>query len=147
MNQNPDTYGNATTAACTGATTIRFPPACPEVPVTELTAALACYRDRMGFAIDGSGQELGLAGLSLGKARIFLSDTAFRARSGNRPPVMLPFNPSSRAEVDAIHAAWSAAGAHIASPPQAQPYKRYEFFAQDPDGNGLRVFYDFGGEA
>lgn len=48
---------------------------------------------------------------------------------------------------DAIHAAWSAAGAHIASPPQAQPYKLNEFFAQDPDGNVFRVFYDFGGEA
>jgi hypothetical protein len=39
-----------------------------------------------------------------------------------------------------------AAGARIADPPEAKPYKLYEFFAQDIDGNYFRVFYDFAWE-
>ena len=31
---------------------MNFPAACPEVPVADLAAALAWYRDRLGFTID-----------------------------------------------------------------------------------------------
>ena len=31
-------------------------------------------------------------------------------------------------------------------PPKAKPYKLYEFFAEDLDGNFFRVLYDFGWE-
>ena len=33
-----------------------------------------------------------------------------------------------------------------ADPPEAKPFKLYEFFAQDIDGNYFRVFYDFAWE-
>jgi predicted lactoylglutathione lyase len=52
----------------------------------------------------------------------------------------------SRDEIDDLHARWSAAGARIAEPPAAKPWKLYEFLAGDLDGNVLRVFYDFGWE-
>lgn len=29
-----------------------FPAVCPEIPVSDLTAALAWYRDRLGFIVD-----------------------------------------------------------------------------------------------
>ena len=32
------------------------------------------------------------------------------------------------------------------APPEAQPHKLYEFFAEDLDGNYFRVFYDFAWE-
>lgn len=125
---------------------MHFPSICPEIPVAELAPALAYYRDRLGFAVDWSDEQLGLAGLSRGDTRIFLSAAAFRSALGNQVPVVLWLNLSNRAEIDALHEHWRAAGADILAPPQAQPYKLYEFFARDPDGNVFRVFYDFGWE-
>jgi uncharacterized glyoxalase superfamily protein PhnB len=125
---------------------MHFPPLCPEIPVADLAAALAYYRDRLGFTIDWADEALGLAGLSRGEARIFMSDAGYRAGLGNRAPVVLWLNLTNRAEVDDLHTEWAAAGAHIAAPPQAQPWRLYEYFARDPDGNVLRVFYDFGWE-
>jgi len=123
-----------------------FPPACPEVPVSELGPGLAYYRDRLGFTVDWSDEDIGLAGLSRDAARIFMSSAKYRTWLGNQGPGVVWLNLSSRAEVDALHAEWAAAGASIAAPPQDQPYLLYEFFARDPDGNLLRVFYSFGHE-
>lgn len=131
---------------CDRKSTSPFPPACAEVPVAELIAAVDYYRDRLGFTVDWSDEALGLAGVSRGDTRLFLSDAEFRSQRGNRAPIVLWFNPSSRAEVDAIHAQWHAADARIESAPEAKPYKLYEFFALDLDGNVLRVFYDFAWE-
>lgn len=125
---------------------MHFPPACPEIPVVDLIPALSYYRDRLGFAIDWSDEQLGLAGLSRDDARVFMATAAYRSALGNQGPVILWLNLSSRAEIDALHAQWSAAGAIITGPPEAKPYKLYEFFAQDPDGNCFRVFYDFAWE-
>ena len=124
---------------------MHFPPVCPEVPVASL-ASLAYYRDRLGFTIDWSDEQLGLAGLSRGDTRIFMSSAEYRAAIGNQGRIVLWLNLASRAEVDALHEQWKAAGATIAASPQAKPYKLYEFLAPDPDGNVFRVFYDFGWE-
>jgi predicted lactoylglutathione lyase len=123
-----------------------FPAACPEIPVSDLPAALAWYRDRMGFTIDWADEALGLAGASRGATRIFLSNAAYRAHLGNAGPILLWLNLGSRAEIDALHAEWAGAGVSIDGPPRAQPHKLYEFFARDPDGNCWRVFYDFAWE-
>ena len=123
-----------------------LPPPCPEIPVRDLAAALAYYRDQLGFAVDWSDEALGLAGVSQGAARLFLADGAYRAGRGNAAPVVLWINLDCRAEVDALHARWTAAGADIVGAPQAKPYKLYEFYARDADANILRVFYDFGWE-
>ena len=123
-----------------------FPAACPEVPVADLAAALAWYRDRLGFTIDWSDEALGLAGVSRGDSRMFLSNAAYRAPIGNAPPLVLWLNLNDRAAVDALHAEWQERGAGIEGPPEARPWKLYEFFASDPDGNRLRVFYDFAWE-
>jgi uncharacterized glyoxalase superfamily protein PhnB len=123
---------------------MNFPPFCPEVPVAALAPAIAHYRDRLGFTLDWSDEALGLAGLSRGDARLFMSAAEYRSGLGNRMPIVLWLNLSGRAEVDALHDEWKAAGADIAEAPAAKPYRLYEFFAHDPDGNVLRVFYDFG---
>jgi len=125
---------------------VKFPPAVPEIPVSDLPAALAWYRDRLNFAVDWADEELGLAGLSQGECRVFMGNAAHLDPIGVRPPVLLWFNAASREEVDEIHARWRAAGAEITLPPAARPWKLYEFLARDPDGNVLRVFYDFGWE-
>ena len=126
---------------------MRFPPACPEVPVGELAPALAYYRDRLGFSIDWADEGLGLAGLSQGDARIFMASAAYRAHlNSGRAPIVLWLNLSSRAEVDALYDRWRAAGTRLDQAPAAKPHKLYEFLAFDLDGNILRVFYDFAWE-
>jgi uncharacterized glyoxalase superfamily protein PhnB len=125
---------------------VAFPPACPEIPVADLDAALVYYRDRLGFTIDWADEELGLAGLSQGDCRLFMGSTAFRSQAPNKGPLLLWFNASNREEVDAIHASWLAAGARIVSSPGDKPWKLREFVAEDLDGNRLRVFYDFAWE-
>ncbi len=125
---------------------MRFPPACPEIPVRDLAESLAYYRDRLGFAVDWADETLGLAGLSRGEARLFMSNAPFRSIAGNEAPLVLWVNLGSREEVDALHEAWSAAGAVVTAPPEAKPYKLYEFLVEDPDRNRLRIFYDFGWE-
>ena len=88
---------------------MHFPPVCPEVPVATL-AALEYYRDKLGFTIDWSDEQLGLAGLSRGDTRIFMSSAEYRAAIGNQPGIVLWLNLASRAEVDALHEQWRRPG-------------------------------------
>ena len=125
---------------------MKFPSVCPEIPVSDLGAAVAYYRERLGFGVDWVADDIGLAGVSRGGSRMFLSTAAFREGLGLKAPVVLWLNLDNRDEVDALHAEWAKAGAIIAKLPEAKPYKLYEFYAQDPDGNYFRVFYDFGWE-
>ena len=126
---------------------MKFPAACPEIPVGDLAPALAYYRDCLGFTIDRSDEELGLAGLSQGASRLFMGAAHYRIHleTGGRP-IVIWLNLSSRAEVDELYARWTAAGAKLDLPPAAKPYKLYEFLAFDLDGNILPVFYDFAWE-
>lgn len=125
---------------------MQLPPPYPEIPVQRLADALAYYQNKLGFSMDWSDEGLGLAGLSQGDCRLFMADARYRAGFGAQGPIVVWLNLSGRAEVDELHERWSRSGAEIAAPPQAQPYKLYEFFAKDIDGNILRVFYDFGWE-
>ena len=125
---------------------MEFPPACPEIPVADLAAGLAHYRDTFGFTVDWADEALGLAGLSRGAALLFMANAAFRSGRGTAGPVLTWLNLANRGEVDALHAEWAAAGAVIEAPPTAYAHKLYEFVARDPDGNCFRVFYDFGWE-
>ncbi|MET0310381.1 MAG: VOC family protein [Sphingomonas sp.] len=125
---------------------MKFPAPCPEIPVSDLSAALAYYHEQLGFTLDWSDEQLGLAGISRGNARLFLSTAGYRSVLGIKGPALSWLNLADRSEVDALHAEWAAAGARIVGPPEAQPHKLYEFFAEDPDGNHFRVFYDFAWE-
>lgn len=120
-----------------------FPAAVPEIPVRDLPAATAYYRDRLGFTVDWSDEPLGLAGISRGDCRIFLAAAHYRSGLGTAGPASTWLNLASEADVDALHRAWSAAGATLRSSPQSQPWGLHEFTAADLDGNLLRVFYDF----
>jgi uncharacterized glyoxalase superfamily protein PhnB len=125
---------------------MRFPPACPQIPVADLGEALAYYRDRLGFTVDWEDRELGLAGLSQGDSRLFMASAKYREGGPAHGPLVLWFNAASREEVDAIHARWTAAGGRVGAPPADTPWRLHEFLAEDLDGNRLRVFYDFAWE-
>lgn len=126
---------------------MQFPVACPEIPVDDLAASIDYYSGRLGFTLDWSDTNLSLAGISRGDSRLFLADAGYRSALGNRGPILLWINLSNRDEVDALHAYWLETDARITSSPTAQPWQLYEFFAEDIDGNILRIFYDFGGAA
>jgi uncharacterized glyoxalase superfamily protein PhnB len=125
---------------------MRMPPPCPEIPVRDLAPALAYYRDRLGFTIDWADEQIGLAGLSRDDARIFMASASYRSGLGNLGPSVSWLNLSDRDQVDALYREWAATGVDIAAAPESKPYKLYEFLVRDPDGNHLRVFYDFGWE-
>lgn len=120
-----------------------FPAAVPEIPVTDMDQALDYYEHKLGFSVDWGGTDGGIAGISKGHCRMFLTDGAFRAHHGNVSPVLIWLNLESKEEVDELFAIWNAAGAKIISPPESKPWKLHEFTASDLDGNLFRVFYDF----
>jgi uncharacterized glyoxalase superfamily protein PhnB len=120
-----------------------FPAAVPEIPVTDMNAALEYYEQKLGFSVDWGGAGGGIAGISNGHCRIFLTDSDFRAQHGNAPPVVIWLNVDSKQAVDELYAMWNANGARIISSPESKPWNLHEFTASDPDGNLFRVFYDF----
>lgn len=120
-----------------------LPAAVPEIPVTDMNAALDYYQGKLGFTVDWGGADGGIAGISKGQCRMFLTDRDFRAHHGNAAPVLVWLNLNSKQAVDELHEIWSAAGARIVSPPESKPWNLHEFTASDLDGNLFRVFYDF----
>lgn len=124
-----------------------FPAAVPEIPVTDMNAALDYYQGKLGFDVDWGGADGGIAGISKGHCRMFLTDQDFREHRGNTGPVMIWLNLASKEEVQELYEIWNAGGAKMISPPESKPWKLHEFTASDLDGNLFRVFYDFSSDA
>ncbi len=122
---------------------LKFPGAVPEIPVSDLKKAIAYYESNLGFSIDWGGESGGIAGISKGHCRMFLTDGAFRAHYHNTGPVLVWLNLDSREQVNELFGIWSAGNARIVSPPETKPWGLHEFTAADLDGNLFRVFYDF----
>jgi len=120
-----------------------FPAAVPEIPVTDMNAALDYYVSKLGFNLDWGGTEGGIAGVSKGNCRMFLTDRDFREQHGNAPPVTIWLNLNSKQAVDELYEIWNANEARIISAPESKPWKLHEFTLSDLDGNLFRVFYDF----
>ena len=123
-----------------------FPQAIPEIPVSVLEMALEYYIRALGFQVDWRNEEDGIAGVSQGACRMFLTSSGFRRGNGAEGSLVVWLNLESRGEVDELFRRWQAAGARILAEPEDKPWKLREFRAVDPDGNELRVFYDFTGE-
>ena len=56
-----------------------FPGAVPEIPVGDIDTALKYYASRLGFTIDWGQGGGGIAGISKGHCRMFLTNAAFRS--------------------------------------------------------------------
>ncbi|HEV2948610.1 MAG TPA: VOC family protein [Gemmataceae bacterium] len=123
-----------------------LPGAVPEIPVNNVDAAAAYYQSRLGFSKDWGNEEGGIAQVSNGNCRIFLTNRAFREHYRNAAPVLIWLNLNSKKEVDDLYETWSRCQARIVSAPESKPWKLHEFTAADLDGNLLRVFYDFAWE-
>ena len=123
-----------------------FPPAVPEIPVSNIDRAADYYVNNLGFCLDWGGEEGGIAGISKGHCRLFLTNTVFREPYGTSGPVTIWLNLESKDQIDELYQQWTKTEARILSPPEDKPWKLREFTAADPDGNRVRVFYDFAWE-
>ena len=122
---------------------MKFPGAVPEIPAASVDKAAAYYVKRLGFTFDWGDEQGGIAGVSRGNCRLFITNRSFRQAYGNTGPILFWLNLESKAEVDELFAEWKTAGAKIVSEPEDKPWKLREFIAADLDGNLIRVFYDF----
>lgn len=122
--------------------TMDFPAPVPEIPVTDMMKALTDYSNVLGYTIDWGGDEGGIAGISRGQCRMFLTNAAFRQHYKNAGPVMTWLNVDSQEQVDDLYDLWTSYNAIIVSRPESKPWGLYEFTAADPDGNMFRVFHD-----
>jgi len=123
-----------------------FPAAVPEIPAANVDKAAAYYVNSLGFTFDWGDDQGGIAGISRGNCRLFITNRSFRESYGNTGPILFWLNLHSKAEVDELFAQWKAAQAKIVSEPEDKPWKLREFMAADLDGNLIRVFYDFRGD-
>src|SRR5262245_64969657 len=92
-----------------------FPPAVPEIPVSDINKAAAYYKANLGFSIDWGGEDDGIAGISQGHCRMFLTNRAFREHNANNPPVLIWLNLNSNEEVNELHDQWCKTRAKIVS--------------------------------
>jgi len=122
---------------------VTFPAAVPEIPAAHVEKAAAYYVERLGFALDWGDEQGGIAGISRGNCRLFITNRSFREPHGNTGPILFWLNLESKIEVDELFAEWKAAQAKIVSEPDDKPWKLREFTTADLDGNLIRVFYDF----
>ncbi len=126
-----------------------FPAAVPEIPVHDVDQAAAYYVRNLGFELDWGGDQGGggIAGISRGHCRMFLTGRGFRETYGNAGPVVVWLNLNSIEEVNELYELWRGSEAKIVSSPEPKPWKLHEFTAADLDGNLFRVFYDFSRDA
>lgn len=123
-----------------------FPYAVPEIPVSDVDTAAAYYQNQLGFTIDWGGENGGIAGISKGNCRMFLTNRTFRECHSNDAPVVVWLNLNNKQEVDDLYDVWNSGQARIVSGPESKPWKLHEFTVADLDGNLLRIFYDFSKE-
>jgi predicted lactoylglutathione lyase len=123
-----------------------FPAAVPEIPVINVDKAAAYYVNALGFHFDWGDDSGGIGCVSQGACRMFLTNTPFHQSYGTGGPVMIWLNLDSKQEVDELYRRWRDAGAQVVAEPEDKPWHLREFRVSDPDGNQLRVFYDFAWE-
>lgn len=120
-----------------------FPAAVPEIPAANVDDAAGYYVKSLGFTFDWGDDQSGIAGVSRGNCRLFITNRSFRESYSHGGPILFWLNLDSKAEVDELFAEWNATAVKIISPPEDKPWKLREFLAADLDGNLIRVFCDF----
>src|SRR5204863_9693112 len=100
-----------------------FPGAVPEIPVSDVDTAAAYYKNQLGFSIDWTGVNGGIAGISKGSCRMFLTNRAFREHYGNVALVLVWLNLNSKQVVDGLYEAWSRWQARLVYRPGSKPWE------------------------
>ncbi len=106
----------------------------PELPVPDVKAAQAYYRDHLGFEIAWYDAEGNIGAVAHGDCAIFFRQSDAPAR----PAVFWIFSE----DVDAAHAACLAHGAQITTPIADTSWGMRQFTVADPYGNSFHIFHD-----
>ena len=85
---------------------ITLPAPVPEIPAANVDKAAEYYVGALGFSFDWGDDEGGIAGISRGNCRLFITNHAFRESHGNTGPILSWLNLESKAEVDELFAEW-----------------------------------------
>ena len=122
--------------------------------VTDLDRSVAFYRDGLGLSTQGIiGKEIEngavaffnlQAGLrmALWPRSSIAADTGLKQYEPSPTDFTVGHNVNSKAEVDAVMAQASAAGAAIVKPAEATFYGGYAGYFQDPDGHLWEVVFN-----
>lgn len=124
------------------------------IGVDDLETSLRFYRDGLGFSTEGIvGKEfeygavifidlqLGLR-LALWPRKSIAHDTGLVADSASPTEMTLGHNVSSKAEVDAVMAKATSAGATIIKPAHDKFLGGYSGYFQDPDGHLWEIVWN-----
>jgi uncharacterized glyoxalase superfamily protein PhnB len=116
----------------------------PSIRVRDMAAALAFYREMLGFTLDSGGDDASNSSLTRGDAHVMIEtaadhygdeyNAAIRERLGNPSCIALYME---AADLDELHSGLQAAGARIVDPLAARPWGQREFTVEDHEGNWL----------
>ena len=106
----------------------------PELPFTNVPAAVTHYRDVLGFEVNYAQHDLGVMDRD-GMRVLLIARTAQHAGIGSCSFYV--------ADADALHAELTLRGANVQGPPVSQPWGLREFKVLDPEGNRLSFAQTF----
>ena len=66
-----------------------FPAAVPEIPSADVGKSAAYYVNTLGFTLDWGDDHDGIAGISRGNCRLFITNGPFRESYGNVSPILI----------------------------------------------------------
>ena len=108
----------------------RFAKLVPELPVADVAAAQAYYRDMLGFRTDWIWDD-DFGSVSNGEARIFFARKAIPV-SGFTLYLFVE-------DADAVYDACTSTGAEVVEPIASMPWGMREFVVRDINGHLLRI--------
>jgi uncharacterized glyoxalase superfamily protein PhnB len=121
-----------------------FTAAEPCLFVTDFIRARDFYVGKLGFTLETAWGDPPFYGLvARGAARLALrhvDEPVFRDGVRERDQLLsASLTLASSADIDALHAAWAAAGVEIIKPLGDEPWGARTFIIRDPDGNLMLV--------
>jgi len=106
----------------------------PDMPLTDVAAGIAYYRDVLGFSVNYSQHDLGV--MDRDSVRLLLvARTEQHTGIGSCGMYIR--------DADALYEELQAKGAHIPAPPVSHPWGLREFHVLDPEGNRLSFSQTF----
>lgn len=108
----------------------------PELPCDDVDAAVAHYRDVLGFTVNYAQQDLGV----MDRDRVRLLLIARTARHNGIGSCYVYVQ-----DADRMHAELIESGANVLNSPVSQPWGLREFVVEDPEGNRITFGQPFEG--
>ena len=116
----------------------------PSIRVQSMAAALAFYRDTLGFTLDSGGDDASNSSLTRGDAHLMIEtaadhfgdeyNAAIRERLGTPSCIALYME---AADLDELYSGLQATKARIVDPLAARAWGQREFTVEDLEGNWL----------